>query len=101
MIGVQARHRVQKENVLGRYEGTVVTTIQPGRGPNGNNSSGVKGVFWSTSEKRWIACIGFRGKNITIGRYKSLEKAALARKEAEQYYYSPIIEAYQKKQAQD
>ena len=101
MIGVQAWHRIEKENILGRYEGTVVTTIQPGRGPNSNNSSGVKGVHWSSSEKRWIARIGFRGKNITIGRYKNLEDAAKARKEAEQQYFSPVIDSYQKsKQAQ-
>lgn len=42
----------------------------------GNNRSGYKGVFWCKREKRWIASIGVQGKQITLGRFFCLIKAA-------------------------
>ncbi|MCD8367845.1 MAG: hypothetical protein LUC48_07465 [Clostridiales bacterium] len=81
--------------MIQRYDGTVVSAIRPERKPNANNTSGVKGVYWLERESCWIAKIGVRGKSITIGRFASLESAARARREAEQKYFDPIIEAYE------
>ena len=42
------------------------------------NKSGVKGVYWSAREKRWLAQIGVRGKRIHLGYFSDLEAAAAA-----------------------
>lgn len=81
---------------VGHYAGTTISGIRPERGPNKNNTSGVKGVYWSSREQLWIAKIGVQSKNITLGRFRSLDDAEKARKEAEEKYYAPIIDAYEK-----
>ncbi len=43
-----------------------------------NNKSGYKGVFWCKRERKWRVTIGFNGKNITVGGYFCLIKAAKA-----------------------
>lgn len=48
-----------------------------------NNTSGRTGVWWSKSNRRWIADIRFRGQKKHLGSFVNLEDAALARKEAE------------------
>ena len=84
----ESTKRLQEDNVLGRYKGTVISAIRPDRPPNRNNKSGVKGVHWSEADRRWIAQIGFRGKEIYLGRYKRIEDAARARKKAEELWYN-------------
>lgn len=91
---VKAAKRIDEDNVLGRFSGTVVSAIRPDRPPNKNNLSGVKGVYWNSREQRWIAKIGFRGKQITLGRFKRLEDAAEARRKAEQELFAPVLEEY-------
>lgn len=44
-----------------------------------NNKSGVKGVSWCPSRRKWVVKIAARGRNLSIGRFESLESAALAR----------------------
>ena len=63
---------------------------------NKNNKSGVKGVYWSEREQRWIAKITVKRKSITIGRFRTLEDAAKAREEAEEKYFAPLIEEYKR-----
>lgn len=89
-----ARYKIEKQNTVGHYDGTTVSAIRPERPPNKNNTSGVKGVYWNTREKIWIAKIGVKGKSITLGRFKSLDDAKKARKDAEEKYFIPIIEEY-------
>lgn len=95
----KATHRMQEDNVLGRFDGTVVSAIRPDRQANRNSKSGVKGVYWSEREGTWIAKIGVRGKAITLGRFARLEDAIKARQAAEDAYYAPILEAWEKGQA--
>jgi len=101
-IGIQSAERIQPDglNVLGRYQGTVVSAINPDRKSNKNNTSGVKGVYWSNREQRWIAKIGLKGKTITIGRFQHLKDAEKARKQAEEQYFSPILEQWKEDKAQ-
>lgn len=82
------------KNVLGFYDGTMISAIKPTRKMNKNNSSGVQGVYWSESEQLWIAKIGIKGKSKTLGRFRDKEKAIAARKAAEKEYFAPIIEKY-------
>ena len=92
-----AREKIETKNTVGHYSGTTVSAIRPERPPNKNNTSGFKGIHWSTREEIWVVQIGFKGKNIKIGRFKNLDDAIKARKEAEKKYFIPIIEEYDSK----
>ena len=81
---------------VGQVDGTTLSAISPDRKPNKNNKSGVKGVYYSKTEKCWIAKIGVKRKTITIGRFCSREDAAEARKKAEEKYFVPILEEHKK-----
>jgi len=85
------------ENVLGFHEGTALSAISPERKINSNNTSGVKGVYWSAREGAWVAKIMVKGKSITIGRFSRLEDAAAARRAAEDEYFEPIRSKYNEK----
>jgi hypothetical protein len=56
-------------------------------GKRSDNSSGVTGVYWSRSRKKWVAQIGLPGpKTKPLGRYDIFEDAVAARKAAEIEY---------------
>lgn len=59
-----------------------------------NNTSGVKGVYLNTKQKRWIATIGVSGYSIYLGSYKDLNDAAEARRKAEEIYHKPILKKF-------
>lgn len=88
--------RLETDNVLGRYDGTVLSSIRNDRPANKNSKSGIKGVYWSNSEQCWISKITVRRKSITIGRFASLDAAVKARQAAEEEYFQPIIDAWEK-----
>jgi hypothetical protein len=52
------------------------------------NKSGVRGVCFHSRTKRWQASIGVGGKRLFIGRFRTVEAAAAARKEAELKYWA-------------
>jgi hypothetical protein len=52
-----------------------------------NNTSGVRGVHWSTQAKRWMAIIPFEGKRVYLGVFKDLKEAAKTRRSAERFFY--------------
>lgn len=62
-----------------------------------NNTSGQKGVYWNKTKKRWQSYITIMGKNIYLGRYVDKQDAIDARLEAEEKYFKPILEEYEKK----
>ena len=51
--------------------------------PNQNNKIGVRGVWYNKNTDRYVAYISFQKKKRIIGRYKTLEEAKCARKQAE------------------
>lgn len=59
-----------------------------------DNKLGVKGVIWLKSRKKYQAYIGFKGKNIKLGYYNTLEEAKAARKKGEEKYHKPILEEH-------
>ena len=89
-----ARTNPEGRNILGRYNGTVVSLIDPKRKLNSNNTSGVKGVYWNGRDNTWVARISVQGRRIYLGSYAKLDDAVAARKAAEDQYYAPIIEEY-------
>jgi len=62
----------------------VATTSQNScnRGPQANNTSGHKGVYWNKSSRKWVAQIVCDGRHIYLGQFIALEDAAQAYKEA-------------------
>ena len=56
---------------------------QKNRSKNKNNTSGVTGIYWIESRKRWRVSISNAGKNNFIGNFKIKEDAIEARKQAE------------------
>lgn len=61
-----------------------------------NNKSGIKGVFWVTSKQKWKATITFQNKAYYLGMFDDINKAAEARKEAEEKFFNPVLEKYGK-----
>jgi hypothetical protein len=57
------------------------------KGPQSNNKSGFKGVYWSTRDKVWIARIRFEGKDITLGYFDNAAVAAKAYDLAAKEYF--------------
>jgi len=51
------------------------------------NKTGVKGTFWSVVSKKYCVQIGIKNKTKHIGYYDTIEKAKLARQQAEQKYW--------------
>lgn len=52
-----------------------------------NNKTGVKGVYLSKRERKFKAQIKYKGKQIHLGTFNTLEEAANARREAEAKYW--------------
>jgi hypothetical protein len=48
-----------------------------------NNTSGVMGVSWDKGKQKWVATIFIDGRNVFLGAYKDISKAAAARKAAD------------------
>ncbi|HGM5304526.1 TPA: HNH endonuclease signature motif containing protein [Serratia marcescens] len=46
-----------------------------------DSSSGVKGVYWHSTAKKWIAQANCKGKRVALGRFSSIEGAIAAREE--------------------
>ncbi len=62
--------------------------------PTRQNTSGVRGVTRVKKNGRWEAHIKVRGRKVNLGTYGTIEEAAEARREAEQEYFDPILEAH-------
>lgn len=63
---------------------------------NVNNTAGFRGVSFDKSRNKYRAYIKLRYKNIFLGRFDTLEQAKNARLEAENKFYKPLIEEYNK-----
>lgn len=62
-----------------------------------NNTSGVKGVFYDNTRQKWVAVVEFQGEKKLYKRFEKKEDAIKARKEAEEKYFKPMLEKYDKK----
>jgi hypothetical protein len=59
-----------------------------------DNKSGYKGVFFDKRDNLWVAYITISKKRVYLGWFKDYEKAVKARKEAEDKYFTPVLERY-------
>lgn len=63
---------------------------------NSNNKNGIRGVHWCKSKKKWIASLSFQNKLVLNKSFDDKNKAIQARKEAEEKYFKPILDKYNK-----
>lgn len=56
-----------------------------------DNTSGVPGVDWLRSRRRWRASICFKGKRYFLGSYRQFEDAVRARKRAEETMHDQFL----------
>ena len=77
---------------INRAFGTNFDAIERDR-PYKNNKCGYKGVHWCQSQGLWKALIYVQKKCIYLGGYRNIEDAIRARKDAEEKYFAPLIEA--------
>ena len=52
-----------------------------------DNTSGYKGVYWHKQRQKWWAKICINYKNISLGLYKTIQEAIVARNLAEERYF--------------
>ncbi|AQG74085.1 hypothetical protein AWJ15_14425 [Lacticaseibacillus rhamnosus] len=64
------------------------------QGPHKSNISGVTGVQWDKSRKKWVATLWLKGVRVLYSRFAKKEDAIRARREAEEKYFKPILEKY-------
>lgn len=67
------------------YKGRITT-----KKLNKNNKSGIRGVC--KEKKRWVATIGYKGEQIRLGSFPTIEEAAAVRREAEKIYYKQFFD---------
>lgn len=81
--GKESRNDNRKSNLR------IATVSQNGMnvGLKINNTSGITGVCWDTSTKKWTAYITINYKRIQLGRYNNFDDAVQVRREAEQRYF--------------
>ena len=86
---------VPGENLPGLtyVDGTCVEMVRAGT-IRRNNKSGVPGVHWVSSRRRWRASICFKGERIFLGSYDDFEDAVRARREAEERLHGPFLAEY-------
>ncbi len=61
-----------------------------------NNTTGTKGVVYMKDTKRWQAQIKHNGKNIFLGRFKTIEEAIYARKKKANELFGEFVNTIEK-----
>lgn len=85
----QAKNNQEKYYQDGTYISALKNTEATSR-----SKSGVRGVCWHSGRGKWRASIGFKGKNYELGLFDDIHDAIKARKEAEDRFYKPVIDAF-------
>lgn len=75
---------------------TYIANIRSGK-PSKRSTSGFKGVYWSKTKKKWMAGITCQGVNYGLGYFDDINDAIAARLDAEERYFKPLIEDFNKK----
>lgn len=65
------------------------------------NTSGVRGVYYSSKRNKWIAQIMFKKKCYYLGGYSRLEDAAKARAEAEEKVFGDFLKWYEEERSEE
>ena len=77
------RNGNRSDNRLRNLKAVARVIVQRRRGLFRNNTSGVRGVYWSKADRRWIAVIKIDGKLNYLGSFVEKADAVKARRAAE------------------
>ena len=77
-------------------KGTNLNLINPENELRKNNTSGKTGVYFFKNQKKWMARIMIKGEDKYLGMFDRKEDAIKARLKAEEEYFVPILEKYDK-----
>ncbi|WP_390406439.1 alcohol dehydrogenase [Lacticaseibacillus jixiensis] len=80
---------------IGAHDGFGVmdgVNLQASLIPRRNNRSGVPGVSFDKTSKRWVARLMLRGKYLLNQMFDSYSDAVAARRQAEQMYLTPEVQ---------
>jgi hypothetical protein len=95
---VNRENNYNKVSKMKYFNGTQIEIIQKNT-THKNNTTGVNGVHYWNEREKYVARIKVRGKTYHLGCYDKLEDAANARQLAEKQLFQPIIEEYEKENA--
>lgn len=74
---------------------TYIATIRSGK-PSKRSTTGIKGVYWSKTKNKYCAEIRCQSINHHLGYFNSLAEAVAARIKAEEIYFKPLIDDFNK-----
>lgn len=77
-------------------ENTNLSLISKNKPQSNNKTSGIRGVHWDDTHEKWIAKLNFKGKTVLNKTFSVKQDAINARKEAEEKYFKPILDKYDK-----
>ena len=75
---------------------TYIANIRSGK-PSKRSTTGIKGVYWSKTKNKYRAEIRCQSINHHLGYFNSLAEAVAARIKAEEIYFKPLIDDFNKK----
>ncbi len=81
-------------------DGTCIESLTT-RKKSANNTSGYRGVSYSSRDDVYVAEIMFKGKKHYLGKYKKLEDAVKARLKGEEMFVDFLEEYYTKQESND
>lgn len=81
-------NRIRHDNRIVNLRETTNSGNHQNRKLQSNNSSGFSGVIWDKTNRKWVARIWLRGKQISLGYYHDKNEACMARLKAKVKYHS-------------
>ena len=85
---------LDKANEKNIVDGTNIGSIK-NKTISSNNKTGVRGVHFCKSRQKYVATIGFKGKQYTLCVSKDFKECVRARKKAEEKIYGEFLEEYE------
>lgn len=92
--GCYQREKARENIAKSKVEGSDLYGLR--RKVQKNNKSGIKGVCYDKSKKKYAAYIGFKGTQYKLGHFDNLEDAKKVRLEAEERLYKPFLYKYKR-----